>query len=681
MPPTSRKPRRNLQRIGIYLLSWIALGVVYHLAARVGLKMAYVQVNTSPFWPPTGIALATLLRFGSYLWPGITLGVLLGSLFSGANLALAFGMACGNTLEAGLMVYGLRRFVAFRASMDRLQDVIGLLAFSLVGTTVSATIGSLTLMATGFARWEGIATIWLTWWIGNLLGALVITPLLLVWSTPSPVGMSWRRYLEGAVVWGLLALVTWYVFSNLPPTGTFHQGLIYTIFPFVIWAALRLGQRGAATANLVISGIAIWETMHGLGPFALESMNDSLILLQTFMAVVSLTSLILAAAIIERRKAEEAFRLRVEDLAILNDASETFLENSDQPSIFQDVCRLAATRLGFPVAWIELDAGDGRADSLAAVYGAPAEAVVAQSAPSGWPAALPGSPQVQAIHLLPGRSPQDCAAFPLSIGGKKIGWLRLLADEQAPLGTERRMLIHSFTNLAAVAIQINLLLAEVQNSNRQLHALSQRLIKAQEAERLHLSRELHDESGQLLAALRVQLGLLERDADQPEAARRRIAELKQTTDQIKDNLHQLAVNLRPASLDHLGLVTALRQYVEEFSRQYNIRAEMEAVGRQTRRLPIEVETALFRVVQESLTNVALHAQASSVDVLINLGDQRAVAIIEDDGVGFSPASGTVNDQLGLFGMRERIGMLGGNFTVESSPGRGTAVRVEVPYGD
>src|SRR3990170_4570297 len=113
MPPTSRKPRRNLQRIGIYLLSWIALGVVYHLAARVGLKMAYVQVNTSPFWPPTGIALATLLRFGSYLWPGITLGVLLGSLFSGANLALAFGMACGNTLEAGLMVYGLRRFVAF----------------------------------------------------------------------------------------------------------------------------------------------------------------------------------------------------------------------------------------------------------------------------------------------------------------------------------------------------------------------------------------------------------------------------------------------------------------------------------------------------------------------------------------------------------------------------------------
>ena len=179
----------------------------------------------------------------------------------------------------------------------------------------------------------------------------------------------------------------------------------------------------------------------------------------------------------------------------------------------------------------------------------------------------------------------------------------------------------------------------------------------------------------------MQLGLLERDADQPGIVRERIGALKQATGEIQDKLHRLAINLRPASLDHLGLVTALEQYVQEFRRQYNIDVEFEAVGMQDRRLPGEVETALFRIVQESLTNVVLHAQARRVDVLISLRDRHAVAIIEDDGVGFIPTAPTVEGHLGLFGMRERVEMLGGKFTVESAPGRGTTVRVEVPLDD
>ena len=243
------------------------------------------------------------------------------------------------------------------------------------------------------------------------------------------------------------------------------------------------------------------------------------------------------------------------------------------------------------------------------------------------------------------------------------------------------MLIQSFANLAAVAIQNTWLFDEVRMTNRQLHALSQRLMKAQEDERLHLSRELHDESGQLLAALAVQLGLLERDAGSPETIRTRVAELKGTANAIQENLHRLAVDLRPASLDHLGLVTALEQFIQEFKRQYNIKVEFEAVGLQDRRLPIEVETALFRIVQESLTNVVLHAKAARVDVLISRTDKHVSAIVEDDGVGFVPASAQTEEQLGLFGMRERLEMLGGTFTIESSPGSGTTVKAEVPCDD
>jgi signal transduction histidine kinase len=245
--------------------------------------------------------------------------------------------------------------------------------------------------------------------------------------------------------------------------------------------------------------------------------------------------------------------------------------------------------------------------------------------------------------------------------------------------TDNQILLQSFANLAAVAIQNALLFDEARNSNRQLHGLSQRLMKAQEDERLHLSRELHDESGQLLAALTVQLGLLERSLEQPGSLRARIEELKNTANMIQDNLHGLAVNLRPASLDHLGLVTTLRQFIGEFTRQYSIPVDFEAVGMEGKRLPIEMETALFRIVQESLTNVVLHAQAKKVDILLNLHNEHLVMIVEDDGIGFLPGSPNLDDQLGLFGMRERIEMLGGTFIIESSPGKGTTVKAEAPW--
>ena len=540
--------RFDTRAIAVYLLKVASLALVYHLAARLGLKMAYVQINTSPVWPPTGIGLAALLIFGYNLWPGISLGVLVGSLLTGAPFEVAAGIALGNTLEALVGAYCLRHFLGFHNALDRIQDVVGLALSSLFSTALGASIGSITLLLTGAIVWQAVGSIWITWWIGDLLGALVVAPLLLVWATAPPNPITKRMVGEGAVLLALLAAVTWYVFGSKAYAGVLHQAMIYVIFPFVIWTALRLEQRGAATAVFLISGIAIWATSQGRGPFSLESKNDSLVLLQTFLGVVSLTSLILAAAATERRKASEALSQRVEELATLNE---------------------------------------------------------------------------------------------------KNAWL----------------------------------VEEVRQGNQQLHALSQRLMRAQEEERLHLSRELHDESSQLVAALTMQLGLLERDASRPEALNQRIAELKRATNEIQDNLHQLAVNLRPASLDHLGLVTALEQYTDEFGQKYHIRTDFEAVGMQEKRLPIEIEIALFRIVQESLTNVALHARANRVDVLISRSETRVVAMIEDDGVGFTLSPTVTENTLGLFGMRERVEMLGGRLTLESSPGKGTTLTAEVPCDD
>lgn len=687
MTQTHPSPLVHIKSFAVYLAKILILAIIYHLAARVGLKMAYVQANTSPVWPPTGIGLAALLIFGYRLWPGISLGLLIGSLLTGAPFLLALGITIGNTLEALVAVYFLKKFVGLHNEIDRIQDVVGLVLVSLACTTIGASIGTLTLMLTGNGAWQTFWAIWVTWWIGDLLGALVVAPVLLTWISFSSARLSKRLSIEAGILLVLLAVVTWFVFSSLPLSGVFHQAMIYVIFPFVIWAALRFEQRGATIAIFLVSGIAIWGTSQGMGPFSLESKNDSLVLLQTFMAVVALTALILAAASIERRKATDSLQQRVADLAILNDSSRTFLDSFEITSIFKTICQLAVTHLGLEVAWIET--GEETRSTVATVYGVAPDLVrglKAQLQAYDPPQDAP-QPVVRTLGDTLSSTKEakilysSYAVFPLLFSNRLIGSLRLLSKRKDYFTKDNQVLMQSYANLAAVAIQNSLLLDEIRRNNRQLHGLSQRLMKAQEAERLNLSRELHDESGQLLTALTVQLGLLDRSVDEPEALRRRIDELKNTSNTIQENLHKLAVNLRPASLDHLGLVTTLRQYIAEFNRQYDIPVDFEAVGMEGRRLSIDMETALFRIIQESLTNVVLHAHATRVDVLLNLHNQHVVAIIEDDGIGFLDSAPGLEEHLGLFGMRERIEMLGGTFTIESSPGKGTTVRAEVPCND
>jgi len=675
------------KEIGVLAIKILSLALIYHLTARLGLKMAYVQINTSPVWPPTGIALAALLVFGYSAFPGISLGVLLGSLITGADPIMAIGMTLGNTLEALAGAFLLKRYVQFHINMDRIRDVIGFLAVSMICTTISATIGTISLMIVAKGNWTGFGGLWTTWWIGDLLGALVVAPVLLVWISKPRIQINTGLFAEGFSILVILGIVTWYVFSSKPPEGILHQALVYLLFPIIIWAALRFRQHGATLAILCVSGIAIWGTVQGLGPFSLETKNDSLVLLQTFTAVVSLTGLILAAATIERRNTSLVLKQRAEELATLNDSSRNFLDNFDITSIYQTICRLAAERLGLDVAWIEAAPQGHEISSPIAVHGLSFEAIYSQR--RIWDDFCSDFQETQHIKTLESipRSKQretiyaSYAIFPLVFSNELIGSLKLLSKHIDFFSTDKQLLIQSYANLAAVAIQNALLFEEARMANRQLHALSQRLIKAQEDERLHLSRELHDESGQLLAALTVKLGLLEHDASISRVLHKRIAQLRHTTNAIQENLHALAINLRPASLDHLGLVLALEQFTREFSRQYNIKVEYEVVGLLEKRIPNEIETAVFRIVQESLTNVILHAQATSVDVLITLTEESVSVVVEDNGIGFSPTTTLSEKQLGLFGMRERIEMLGGILSIESESGKGTTIRAEAPIYD
>jgi len=302
---TSPPERSEAQRILRYLFRIAVLAGLYFAAAKLGLRYATVGRSVTLIWPSTGIALASLLLFGTRLWPAIALGAFFVNAFTpGVPLLSAVGIATGNTLEALLGAQLLHRF-AFKHAMDRVRDVLLLVLLAAgVSTMVSATIGTGSLLAGRVIGNAEIANAWRVWWFGDLMGDLIVAPLWMIWGTRSgrrkqPPYRIAETVALGAVV--IVATAVAFGLVSLPKGQLLQQP--YIVFPTLIWAALRFRMRGAASANFVISSLTAWATIEGRGPFIASTLNESLLQLQIFMAVAVLTSLVLGAAAAERHRA------------------------------------------------------------------------------------------------------------------------------------------------------------------------------------------------------------------------------------------------------------------------------------------------------------------------------------------------------------------------------------------
>lgn len=227
---------------------------------------------------------------------------------------------------------------------------------------------------------------------------------------------------------------------------------------------------------------------------------------------------------------------------------------------------------------------------------------------------------------------------------------------------------------------LNAMLDAVESYRDQVQQLSQAAISAQEEERKRIARELHDETAQSLTSLLVRLRIAERAAS-VENMRAAIAEVRELTTRTLDEVRNLAVELRPSALDDLGLVPALRWYTKQYADRYDVEVDFEARGLEER-LPGLVELVFYRVIQESLTNVAKHAGAHHVSILLERSEDTVRATIRDDGEGFDVETTLRSRErgLGLFGMHERLTLVGGDLRIESEPGRGTTVIAEVTLG-
>jgi len=279
-----------------------------------------------------------------------------------------------------------------------------------------------------------------------------------------------------------------------------------------------------------------------------------------------------------------------------------------------------------------------------------------------------------------GKQAGSWLAVPMIAEEKAIGLFVLEETLPGSFTRQHVQLVEALVGQVSVTIQNAWLFEQVRAGRERLQSLSRRLVEVQESERRYIARELHDEASQALTSLMVGLRLIERDAGKTEAIVAGVSELKQIADGVIENLHRLAMDLRPTSLDHLGLVAALEQHVEAISERHELSMQFEAIGMEARLSP-EVETSLYRIVQEALSNVILHAQATRVDVLLEKRGDKVIAIVEDNGTGFDPFAAAQRGRLGLAGMRERAEMLGGSLIIESRPGSGTTLLVEMPYGD
>lgn len=289
----------------------LALAAVYVCSGVFGLSMAVVNKSASAVWPPTGVALAALLLYGRSLWPGVFIGAFLVNYHTQGTVLSSIGIATGNTLEALAGLWLVTRFAGGVKAFARTHNFFKyLLVAAFLSTTLSATFGVTSLCLSGFSSWDQYGGVWFTWWLGDMVSNIVVTPLIVLWLTQPEVDLKPAHVLEALGLFVMILLVGIGVFISATPFKGLHPSLEYLAILPVLWAAFRFGERGAISSAVITAALALWATLQGLGPFAQQNPHRSVLLLQIFMGAITLTGLVLALVVSESRRAEQRLQLQ-----------------------------------------------------------------------------------------------------------------------------------------------------------------------------------------------------------------------------------------------------------------------------------------------------------------------------------------------------------------------------------
>lgn len=330
----------------------LGLAAVYFIAGKFALKLAFLNLSATPVWPCTGIAIAALLLLGYRVWPAIFAGAFFVNLTTAGTVLTSLGIATGNTLEALAGCYLVVRFAGGLNAFRTTQNVFRFALFAgMVGPAIGATIGCATLLLGGLAEWSHYPSVWITWWLGDGVGAFVVTPFILLWVENPSLEWTRRQIFELILLFLGLFSTTWFVFGPGFHSIVKNYPFEYLCFPFLIWAAFRFGRRKATTAICVLAIVATWGTVRGFGPFVRSSQNTSLLLLQSFMAIAAVTTMVLAAESTAHKHAEEHVRQLADSDPLTGLANyRRLVETLDA-----EVKRYARSHASFAILLLDLD--------------------------------------------------------------------------------------------------------------------------------------------------------------------------------------------------------------------------------------------------------------------------------------------------------------------------------------
>jgi PAS domain S-box-containing protein len=286
-----------------------ATAAVYFLLAKFGLALASINPSATPVWPPTGFAIAMVLLAGYWISGAVFVGAFLANFATAGTEWTSLAIAAGNTLECLIAGYLINRWADGDRTFDSPVAIAKFASIALCfATPASATIGVFSLSLSGFAAWPDFRGIWVTWWLGDLAGAILFTPLVVLWARSFETRRTREDWLETGAVFATAVVVSLVAFSPLLPDATYRIAAGFLAIVPLLWAALRRDPRDTATVAVILSASAVWGALAGVGPFARADLNESFLLLLAFMISASLPSLALSAAADVRRQREQALR-------------------------------------------------------------------------------------------------------------------------------------------------------------------------------------------------------------------------------------------------------------------------------------------------------------------------------------------------------------------------------------
>lgn len=287
------------------------LTVAYIASGRIGLLLAFANENASPVWAPTGLAIAALLLVGLRAWPAIALGAFIVNFVNTGSIAASLVIAVGNTLEALAGAWLTNRFARGRATFDSTADVLRFVVIAAGASAIAASIGTATVIGDRLGTQADPAAIWLTWWLGDTVGAIVFAPMVVLWDRRPLLADFARRLPELVALLVVLALVAVAVFSPWPNGRPDFPVLIV---PVLLWSAFRFGAWFTTICSALVVMMAVYGTLRGWGPFGRWAPNDALLILQAFVGMTTTMMLSVAAEVSRRRNVERDLRQLNDDL-------------------------------------------------------------------------------------------------------------------------------------------------------------------------------------------------------------------------------------------------------------------------------------------------------------------------------------------------------------------------------